>query len=105
MHLATQLLVLFHLIGFASLFGGLLVQARSTHPEVNPAMVHGALTQLVTWVALVVRAQVGGTGTNWVEIAIKGVVPFFVLVIVVVNRRYESIPRGLWLLLSVLTLA
>ena len=71
MQLAIEVLVLLHLIGFAALFGGLIVQARSTEPEVNAAMVYGALTQLLTGIALLVIGKVGGEPVNWVPISIK----------------------------------
>ena len=53
MQLAYQILVLVHLIGFAALFGGFLIQLRSKEPEVNAAMLHGSLTLLITGLALV----------------------------------------------------
>jgi len=104
MQIAIQILVLLHLIGFAALFGGLIVQARSTEPEVNAAMVHGALTQLVTGVALVVLGKVGGEPVDWVPISIKTVITLFLVLITFSNRRFLSIPRGLWALLTGLTL-
>jgi hypothetical protein len=104
MQIASQILVLLHLIGFASLFGGLIVQARSTEPEVNAAMAHGALTQLVTGISLVVLGMVGGEPVNWVPISIKTLITLFLVVITLRNRRFLSIPRGLWALLTGLTL-
>jgi hypothetical protein len=102
--IATEILVLLHLIGFAALFGGLIVQARSPEPEVNAAMVYGALTQLVTGVALVVLDEVTAAPVDWVKISIKTVITLFVVLITVRNRRFLSIPRGLWALLAALTL-
>jgi hypothetical protein len=104
MEIASQILVLLHLIGFAALFGGLIVQARSAEPEVNAAMVHGALTQLVTGIALIVLAKVGGEQLDWVPISIKTVITLFLVLITFRNRRFLSIPRGLWALLTGLTL-
>lgn len=104
MQLAIEVLVLLHLIGFAALFGGLIVQARSTEPEVNAAMVYGALTQLLTGIALLVIGKVGGEPVNWVPISIKIVITLFLVLITFRNRRFLSIPRGLWALLTGLTL-
>ncbi len=103
MLIASQILVLLHLIGFAALFGGLIVQSRAAEPEVNAAMVHGALTQLVTGITLVVLAQVGGEPVDWVPISIKTVITLFLVLITFRNRQFVSIPRGLWALLTGLT--
>lgn len=105
MELATGLLVLVHLIGFASLFGGLVVQARARAPQVNAAMLHGALTVLVSGVALVVLAQLGPQPVDWAKIAVKSGITVIVVGLILVNRRYLSIPRGLWVLLTALTLS
>jgi hypothetical protein len=102
--IVSQVLVLLHLVGFAALFGGLIVQARSAEPEVNAAMVHGALTQLVTGVALVALAELGQEPVNWLKFSIKLVITLFLVLITIRNRRFLSIPRGLWALLTGLTL-
>ena len=74
MQIAQQILVLLHLIGFAALFGGVLVQLRSKEPEVNAAMLHGSLTLLITGLALVWLEEIGPDPVNYVKIAIKLVV-------------------------------
>ncbi|GAA2098131.1 hypothetical protein GCM10009841_10950 [Microlunatus panaciterrae] len=104
MEIVQQILVLVHLVGFASLFGGFLVQMRTAHPEVNPAMLHGALTQLASGLVLVVLLEVGDEPVNHVKIGIKLLVTLAITVLVVKNRKFESIPRGLWALLGALTL-
>lgn len=105
MQILQQVLVLLHLVGFASLFGGFLVQAKVAQPEINAAMLHGALTQLVTGLVLVGLLEAFSDGPiNHVKIAIKLVVAVVITILVVKNRKFESIPRGLWLLLGGLTL-
>ena len=59
MQLVYNLLVVLHFIGLASLLGGFLVQMSSPTKVVNPAMLHGALTQLVTGLAMVGMAESG----------------------------------------------
>ncbi len=108
MHIVHQLLVLLHLIGFASLFGGLLVQLRWTRPEVNAAMLHGAWLQLVTGVGLVGLLEAGldptvEEGLNSTKVAVKLVVTLMLVVLVVKNRKFDSIPKGLWALLGGMT--
>jgi hypothetical protein len=108
MEFLHQILVLLHLIGFAALFGGVLVQLRERHPEVNPAMLHGAWFQLVTGVLLVGLLEAGFDPTavepDRVKVAVKLVVTLGLLVLVAKNRKFSSIPRGLLGLLGGLTL-
>lgn len=110
MALFAQVLVLVHLVGFAALFGGALVQARLLDPEVNAAMLHGAWTSLVTGAGLVTLAvlDVGGLGggeLSYAQLAVKLVLGLIVVLLVTANRRFSSIPRGLLALISGLTLA
>lgn len=102
-----QLLVLLHLVGFAVLFGGCFVQLRSATPEVNTAMLHGVLTQLASGIALVAVLEVTPPAgdVNHVKIGIKLLVTVVITVLVIANRRYESIPKGLWGLIIGLTFA
>ena len=46
MQIAHHLLVLLHLIGFAALLGGVLVQVRAKEPEVNASMLNGSFALL-----------------------------------------------------------
>ena len=104
MQLAYHILVLLHLIGFAALLGGVLVQLRSKEPEVNAAMLHGSLTLLITGLALVILEEIGPNPVNYVKVAIKLVVSAIVVLLVVKNRKFASIPRGLWVLIGGLTI-
>ena len=105
MQLAYQILVLVHLIGFAALFGGFLVQLRSKEPEVNAAMLHGSLTLLISGLALVTLLEIGPDPVNHVKIAIKLIITAMIVLLVVKNRKFASIPRGLWGLIGGLTIA
>jgi Tfp pilus assembly protein PilN len=104
MQLAYPILVLLHLIGFAALLGGVLVQLRSKEPEVNAAMLHGSLTLLITGLALVILEEIRPDPVNYVKVAIKLVVSAIVVLLVVKNRKFASIPRGLWGLIGGLTI-
>jgi hypothetical protein len=104
MQIAHQILVLLHLIGFAALLGGLLVQLRAKEPEVNAAMLHGSVTLLITGLALVWLEEIVSDSVNYVKIAIKLAVTAMVVLLVVKNRKFASIPRGLWALIVGLTL-
>ena len=105
MQLTYQILVLFHLIGLAALLGGFLVQIRSKEPEINASMLNGSFALLITGLALVALAELGPDPVNHVKIAIKLVISAVIVVLVAKNRKFASIPRGLWGLIGALTVA
>jgi len=104
MQLAHQILVLFHLIGLAALLGGFLVQIRSKEPEVNASMLNGSFTLLITGLALVVLEEIGSDPLNYIKIAIKLLITVVIVVLVAKNRKFATIPRGLWGLIGALTI-
>jgi hypothetical protein len=103
MQLAFQVLVLVHLIGFAALLGGVLAQSRDVEPEINVPMLYGAVIELVSGVALWVLAGSGPEPVNVAQLIVKTLVTVFVTVVVVLNRKYASSPRGLAVLIGGLT--
>jgi hypothetical protein len=103
MQLAQQILVLIHLIGFAALFGGFLVQIRSKEPEINASMLNGSFTLLISGLALVALEEIG-PDPNVVKIAIKLLITAVIVVLVAKNRKFAAIPRGLWGLIGGLTI-
>lgn len=105
MDVVQHLLVLVHLVAFAALLGGSLVQLRTPEPEVNAAMLHGAWASLATGVALWVLSGVVGPDVSTGAMVVKTVVGVVLTVLAVLNRRFFSIPRGLLLLVTVLALA
>jgi hypothetical protein len=105
MQIAQQILLLFHLIGFAALLGGVLVQVRSKEPEVNASTLNGSFLVLLTGLALVTIEELGHAPVNHIKIAVKLLITAVVVVLVAKNRKFASIPRGLWGLIGVLTIA
>lgn len=103
MELVQHIVLLLHLIGWASLFGGFLVQMKTSEPEINAAMLHGSYTMLVTGIALAGLAEMGPDPVNHIKIGVKLGVALIITVLVIINRRFSSIPRGLWALLGGLT--
>ena len=63
------------------------------------------LIELVTGVGLWVLAELGSSPVSVPQLVVKSIITVFVAVLVVVNRKYASIPRGLWALIGGLTLA
>lgn len=80
------------------------MQLRSKEPEVNAAMLHGSLTLLITGIALVALPEMGPDPVNHIKIAGKLVLAAIVVLLVVKNRKFASIPRGLWALIGGLTI-
>ncbi len=96
MSIVFNILVILHFLGLASLIGGFLVQIKTSPREVNMAMFHGALTQLVTGVLLVGLSyplhksdpEEYGLPDN-AKIAVK-------LLFLRANRKKPSITTGVW---------
>lgn len=105
MEFLRHALLVVHLLGFAALFGGLLVQARMPEKSVNALMRDGAGTAFVAGLALVGVIEADGGSLDHVKIAVKGTVALVILVLVMANLRKERIATGLWALLLALTVA
>jgi L-cystine uptake protein TcyP (sodium:dicarboxylate symporter family) len=105
MAVAHHLLVLLHLVAFAALLGGSLVQLRSREPEISTAMLHGAWVGLASGVALWVLAGTFDVRVSTTAMVVKVVVGAVVTLLVVLNRRFFSIPRGLLRLITLFVLA
>jgi hypothetical protein len=105
MDLLRQILLVLHLLGFAALFGGLLVQARSPEKTVNALMRDGVGTAFVAGLLLVGVLESGDGDVNHTKIAVKGVIGLVLLVLIMANTRKPSISQGLWALLLLLTVA
>ncbi|MBC9733699.1 hypothetical protein [Nocardioides marmotae] len=103
----VRLILLFvHILGFAALLGGLLVQARLPEKSVNALMRDGAGTAFVAGLALVGVIEGADLGSpDHVKIAVKLVVSLVILGLVMANLRKERISQGLWALLLFLTVA
>jgi hypothetical protein len=101
-----EVLVVVHFLGLAALIGGWFVQIRSTDRRVLPAMLHGALTQVVTGVLLVGLGEAAlDEQFDYAKITTKLVVALLVAVLCWVNRRKEAIPNGVYALIGGLAVA
>ena len=100
-----RLVLLFvHILGFAALLGGLLVQVREDTKSVNPLMRDGIGTAFVAGLLLVGVLESLGSPDN-AKIGAKFAIGLVILVLVMVNMRKPSIPQGLYVGLLVLTIA
>lgn len=105
MELLRHVLLVVHMLGFAALLGGLLVQARSPEKAVNALMRDGAGTVFVAGLLLVGVIEADDGSVDNAKIAVKGAIGLVVLVLVMANLRKERIASGLWALLLILTVA
>ena len=98
MNMIYDWLVILHFIGLASLVGGFLVQMRVKPRKVNAAMFHGALTQLITGSALVgmIGAELVDKEIDYNKITVKLLITLVVTVLVIMNRKKESVTNGIW---------
>lgn len=101
----TQLygvIVVLHLLGMAGIVGGWMAALRE--PRILPPMLYGAIVSLVTGLVLVGLSYplFDGDTINNVKITVKLVVALVIAVLVWVNRRRDSIPRGLLQLIGLL---
>jgi hypothetical protein len=105
MDFLRHLLLVIHLLGFAALFGGLLIQARQPEKSVNGLMRDGAGTAFVAGLLLVGVLEADDQSVDHAKIAVKSLIGLAILVLVMANLRKERIAQGLWLLLLLLTVA
>lgn len=96
-------LLMVHILGFAALFGGLVVQAREPRKAVNPAMRDGVGTAFVAGLLLVGVLEAGDDDVDHAKLGVKFAIGLVILVLVMANTRKPSIPQGLYLGLIALT--
>ena len=105
-------LIVLHLVGLASLLGGFMTQMKAMvakSAKVVPAMVHGAWTALATGILLVGVAQWriamgAGFEIDHMKIAVKSLVVTVILILVMANRKKESISAPVFGAIGALTL-
>lgn len=107
METVYDIVLIVHFLGLASLIGGWLVQMRASgERQVNPAMLHGALTQVVTGLAIVgLGESVLERDYDYVKVTVKLVIAALVLLLTYVNRRREVIPDGLYFIIGGMAIA
>lgn len=111
MEFVFNLIVILHFVGLALLLGAFLVQVASPEKTVTRWMWDGALTQLVTGVAMVGMISAGLLGDeeaeelNHVKIAVKLVIVLVIAVLAFVGKKRPAPQVGLWAAIGLLTLA
>ncbi|MEU9998253.1 hypothetical protein ACGFYP_20140 [Streptomyces sp. NPDC048370] len=108
MDVLINVFVALHIIGIASLLGGFLTQMKAMGAgtaRFSPAMLHGALTMLITGIALVGLNQADDQTVNNVKVGIKMAVLVVILALVYVKRDDETVDKGLFAAVGGLTIA
>ncbi|MFD7013826.1 hypothetical protein [Streptomyces sp. NPDC059161] len=108
MDVLINVVVGLHIIGIAALLGGFLTQMKAMSAGTArfvPAMLHGALTMLVTGVALVGLNQADDHPVNTIKIGVKLAVLIVILGLVYVKRDDEKIEKPLFGAVGGLTVA
>ncbi|MEU9091120.1 hypothetical protein [Streptomyces sp. NPDC048428] len=107
MRVLIDVFVALHIIGIASLLGGFLTQMKAMGAGTArfvPAMLHGALTMLVTGIALVGLDQADDHPVNNIKIGIKLLILVVILGLVYVKRDEEKVDKGLFAAVGGLTI-
>lgn len=104
MDVLREIVLFLHLIGFALLLGGGIAQYVSGRLRINPAMLWGAVTQVVTGLILAAPWGEEGKEANGVAIGVKLVIALGILAMVWFARRREVVNRGHFLAILGLTL-
>ncbi|MFI9421139.1 hypothetical protein [Streptomyces werraensis] len=108
MDVLIHLFVGLHIIGIASLLGGFLTQMKAMGAGTArfvPAMLHGALTMLVTGVILVGLNQAQDHSVDNIKIGVKLALLIVILGLVYVKRDEEKVDKGVFGLVGLLTVA
>ncbi|GHJ00976.1 hypothetical protein TPA0906_28410 [Streptomyces olivaceus] len=106
MDVLIHMFVGLHIIGIAALLGGFLTQMKAMGQDAarfTPAMLHGALTMLVTGAVLVGLNQAQDHPVDNVKIGVKLAVLVVVLGLVYVKRDDEKVEKPLFGLVGLLT--
>ncbi|MEU8624375.1 hypothetical protein [Streptomyces sp. NPDC048669] len=106
MRVLIDVFVALHIIGIAALLGGFLTQMKAMGAGTArfvPGMLHGALTMLVTGIALVGLDQADDHPVNNVKIGIKLLILVVILGLVYVKRDEEKVEKGLFAAVGGLT--
>ncbi|GAA5212767.1 hypothetical protein LV779_23090 [Streptomyces thinghirensis] len=108
MDVLIHIFVGLHIIGIASLLGGFLTQMKAMGQGTArfvPAMLHGALTMLVTGVILIGLNQADDQSVDNVKMGVKLALLIVILGLVYVKRDDEKVEKPLFGLVGLLTVA
>ncbi|MEU6482909.1 hypothetical protein [Streptomyces sp. NPDC046887] len=108
MDVLINVFVALHIIGIAALLGGFLTQMKAMSAgtaRFSPAMLHGALTMLLTGMVLVGLDQADDQTVNNIKIGVKLAILVVILGLVYVKRDEEKADKAQFGAVGGLTLA
>ena len=103
MEVVKGLVLVLHFIGLAGIIGGVLVQWRSGTRRIDALVLHGALTQLVTGIALVGLRYALDEDVDNAKIGVKLGILLVILALAWVHRRRDAVPTWVWTGIGALT--
>ena len=92
-----------HILGVALLFGGFAVQYFARQFRINSAMLYGAVTQVLTGLALAAPLP-RDEQPDPAKLAVKLLVAVMIAAMVIVVRQRETVAKGHFLAIGGLTL-
>ncbi len=96
LEILKDVVLILHFIGLAAIIGGFLVQTRAAQKTIHSAMLHGALTQLVTGVILVGLNHALDDDVDNGKIGVKLLITLVVTVLAWVYRKKRPAPTAVW---------
>ncbi|MBB4740456.1 hypothetical protein BJY16_003915 [Actinoplanes octamycinicus] len=103
---ALRLILLFvHLVGFALLLGGSIAQFLSGTFRITPAILWGAVIQLVSGLGLAAPLRGGGDDEpDPIKLGVKLLIAVMIFIMVFIPRKREAVNKGHFIGIITLTL-
>jgi hypothetical protein len=104
---ALRLILLFvHLVGFALLLGGAVTQFLAGRYRITPAILWGAVIQLVSGLGLAAPLRGGGDAEpSPIKLGVKLLIAILIFIMVFVPRKRDAVAKGHFIGIIALTLA
>ena len=97
MEIVKGILVVLHLVGFGAVFGSTLSQlslVKAGRARITPGILHGASLLFATGLLLVASIYMLGDEPNNMKIGVKTLVLIGLIVVILLNRKKESVSGG-----------
>lgn len=88
MDIVFSIVLILHFIGLAGIIGGWIATVKA--PQVNKAILHGSILQVVTGLILVGLLEMDGADVNHMKIGLKLVIAVAILVLAVMGTKKEA---------------
>ena len=97
MEIVKGILVVLHIVGFAAVFGSVMAQmpaVKRGRAIITNGVIHGLSTMFVTGLLLVAMKYMLDEPVNNFKITVKLAVLIAMVIIVLINRKKESVSAG-----------